>query len=192
MKLIVGLGNPGEKYEGTRHNLGFLTVDEYSRKKGLGEWKLNNGFKSELIESEFKIILAKPKTYMNNSGMAVSLLVNYFKILSEDLIVIHDDLDLHLGQIKIRFGGASAGHHGVESIIDKLGTDKFIRVRLGIGNWKTTSSEHGGNSMNVENFVLESFLSDEKHVVKQMIKKAIKAIDIVLKEGLEKAQNQFN
>ena len=201
MKLIVGLGNPGEKYEGTRHNLGFEVLDKLAHriKNQESRWEHNARLKSDILQQSLilnshslQLVLAKPQTFMNNSGIAVSMLTNFFKVAAEDLVVIQDDLDLHLGQIKIRLGGAGAGHHGVESIIERLGTDKFIRIRLGIGNWKTTSSEHGGNSLNVEHFVLEQFLPDEKHVVKQLIKKSIKALEILLEDGMEKAQNQFN
>ena len=201
MKLIVGLGNPGEKYVGTRHNLGFDILDELVKKLDLIDWVKEDKFKSELIKTP-ELILVKPQTYMNNSGMAVKLLTTYYKLpqpkaghpLDEttDLIVIHDELDLPLGKIKVRLGGAAAGHHGVESIISALGTDQFIRVRLGIGNLRTLSGEHKGQSISAEKFVLEPFIPREKPQVKHMIKQAIKALDLLLEQGLESAQNQFN
>lgn len=193
MKLIVGLGNPQDKYANTRHNLGFEVIDEYARKKlepGI-IWQKEEKFKAEVIKIE-KNLLIKPQTYMNNSGMAISLISNYFKIQPEDIIIIHDELDLPLGQIKIRLGGAAAGHHGVESIISALNTDKFIRIRLGIGNLKTKLSERGREHISAEKFVLEPFMHGEKAQVKHMIKKALKALDLLLEKGLEKAQNQFN
>lgn len=197
MKLIVGLGNPEDRYSGTRHNLGFEILEKYvkdlgSRVQGLGDsWKKEKRFKSEILKIG-DLIFAKPQTYMNHSGMAVSLIANFYKIASEDIVIIHDELDLPLGKIKVRIGGAAAGHHGVESVIEHLSTDKFIRVRLGIGNLKTQSAEHKTQSMSVEKFVLEPFITSEKSVVKHMTKQAIKAIDLVLKKGLEQAQNQFN
>ncbi|KKQ65636.1 MAG: Peptidyl-tRNA hydrolase [Candidatus Daviesbacteria bacterium GW2011_GWA2_38_24] len=199
MKLIVGLGNPEPQYEGTRHNLGFTVIDEFRRKHNLGDWELDNKFKSEIIEYQFKIsnlkfkiILSRPQTYMNKSGLSIGEIVRYFKISPEEMIVIHDDLDLPLGQIKIRQGGSAAGHHGVESIIDALDSDQFIRIRLGIGNLKTKSAEHGGSSIVVEHYVLEPFESNEKSQVKHMLKRALKATEALLENGLEKAQNQFN
>lgn len=193
MKLIIGLGNPGEKYEKVRHNLGFMVVDELAKriKRQEPSFKYEEKFKSEIIRVE-DLIFAKPQTYMNNSGLAIRLLTAYYKLPATDLIVVHDDLDLPLGKIKVRMGGSAAGHHGVESIIDALGTDKFIRVRLGIGNLRTQSSEHKHAHVDTNKFVLESFMHSEKSKVKHMIKQAVKALDILLERGLEKAQNQFN
>lgn len=191
MKLIVGLGNPGEKYQEVRHNLGFDVISELVRKKDYGKWKMEDKFKAEIIKAE-DLLLARPQTYMNHSGIAVSLIAKFYKILPEDIIVIHDDLDLHLGKIKVRIGGSGGGHHGVESIIDSLKTDEFIRVRLGIGNEKSHSGEHKRISFSAEKFVLEGFLSNEKSEVKHMLKFAVKALEILLKSGVEEAQNQFN
>lgn len=193
MKLIVGLGNPGEKYTGVRHNLGFEVVDELvNRLQGAGDsWKYNEKFKAEIIKVG-DLILARPQTYMNNSGLAVKLLATYYKILTTDIIVIHDELDLPLGKIKVRLGGAAAGHHGVESVINSLGSDQFIRVRLGIGNLKTQSAEHKKVHVSAEKFVLEAFMPKEHTKVKHMIQQASKALEILLEKGLDVAQNQYN
>ncbi len=191
MKLVVGLGNPESGYAGTRHNLGFAVLDELAKKLNLVDWSKEEKFKSELIKAP-EIILIKPQTYMNNSGMSVKLLTTYYKLPATDVIVVHDELDLPLGKIKVRLGGAAAGHHGVESIIAALGTDQFIRVRLGIGNLRTQSGEHKGQSISAEKFVLEPFMSKEKPQVKHMIKQALKALDLLLEKGLDAAQNQFN
>lgn len=191
MKLIVGLGNPEDKYAGTRHNLGFDILDELTKKFNLVDWSLESKFKAEIIKTT-ELILAKPQTYMNLSGMAVSLIANFYKIAPEDIIVVHDELDLPLGKIKVRLGGAAAGHHGVESIIKSLGTDKFVRVRLGIGNLRTQSAERKGQSVSAEKFVLEPFIHSEKAQVKHMIKQALKALNLLLEKGLPVAQNQFN
>lgn len=187
MKLIVGLGNPGEKYVGVRHNLGFMVADELGKRvKGQGgSWRNEEKFKSEILDFPLNashFTLVKPQTYMNNSGLAVKLLASFYKIASEDIIIIHDELDLPLGKIKVRKGGAAAGHHGVESIIAALNTDQFVRVRLGIGPAVGV----------VEKFVLEPFVSREKPQVKHVIKQAVKALDLLLEKGLEKAQNQYN
>jgi len=191
VKLVVGLGNPEERYTGTRHNLGFEVLDELVKKLNLVDWTVEDKFKAELIKTP-ELILVKPKTFVNLSGMAVKSLTTYYKIASEDVVIIHDELDLPLGKIKVRLGGAAAGHHGVESIIKELGTDQFIRVRLGIGNLKTQSAEHRKGHVSAEKFVLEPFLHQEKSTVKHMIKQAIKALEILLDKGLEQAQNQFN
>lgn len=199
MFLIVGLGNPGEKYTGTRHNLGFKVLEEFRKKLNLGEWSSDKKLKSELLKisspliaHDSGLILARPQTYMNKSGLAVAVLANYYKIASEDIVIVHDELDIPLGHLKIRLGGAAAGHHGVESIIDSLATDKFIRLRLGIGTLKALSGEHKQISFNAEHFVLETFSQNEQSKVKHLIKKAINALEILLDKGLEKTQHQFN
>lgn len=181
MKLIVGLGNPGDKYFHTRHNLGFAVLDKMAPDVN---WSEEKRFKSIICKLSKDLLLIKPQTYMNNSGMAVSLLVNFYKVKPEDIIIIHDDLDLKLGKIKVRIGGSAAGHHGVESIISALGTDQFIRVRLGIGNLQVHS--------NVEKFVVEPFMPNEKSIVKRMLKKASAALELILDKGLQNAQSQYN
>lgn len=191
MFLIVGLGNPGEKYENTRHNLGFEAVEYFCHKEALGEWTLEDKFKAEIIKNEL-FILARPQTYMNKSGLAVSKLANYYKVPPEKIIVVHDDLDIALGHMKVRIGGSAAGHHGVESIIEELGSDHFIRVRLGIGNLRAISGEHKQISFNAEKFVIEEFGQGEGSKVKSMLKRCLKALEVLLKDGVEKAQNQFN
>lgn len=192
MRLIIGLGNPGEKYSKTRHNLGFELLEEFRKKNNLGDWDYQDKFKSEIIKIGNDLILARPQTFINLSGLTVKSLATYYKLPATDLIVIHDDLDLPLGKIKVRLGGSGAGHHGVESVIKDLGTDQFIRIRLGIGNEKSHSGEHKRISFSAENFVLEEFTSKEKSEVKSIIKRAFKAIEIILDKGVEVAQNQFN
>ena len=191
MKLIVGLGNPEERYTGTRHNLGFDVLDELVKKLNLVDWTVEDKFKAELIKTP-ELILVKPKTFVNLSGMSVKSLTTYYKIAPEDVVIINEELDLPLGKIKVRLGGAAAGHHGVESVIKELGTDQFIRVRLGIGNLKTQSAEHKKGHVSAEKFVLEPFLHQEKSTVKHMIKQSLKALEVLLEKGLEQAQNQFN
>lgn len=192
MKLVVGLGNPGEKYDHTRHNLGFGLLDEFVRKNNLESWSFEAKFKAEIIKIGNDLILARPQTYVNQSGLAVAALANFFKIAPADITIVHDDLDLTLGKIKVRLGGSGAGHHGVESVIKELGTDQFIRVRLGIGNEKSHSGEHNRIPFSAEKFVLEKFSSKEKSEVKQMIKQGIKALEIIFDQGRQAAQNQFN
>lgn len=193
MKLIVGLGNPGDKYRKTRHNLGFEVLDEYVKHEygSASIWLSDPNLKSEILK-EGDFIFAKPETFMNNSGLAVRILSTAFEIAPEDVIVIHDDLDLPLGKIKVRIGGSAGGHHGIESIIGALETDQFIRLRAGIGNLKTKSSEHKEAHVDTNKFVLEGFLHSEKSSVKRMIKQSVEALKFILDEGLTFAQNQFN
>ncbi len=203
MKLIVGLGNPGEKYEKTRHNLGFTVLESFLKDFESAKntvWENPGKFKSDIAQLEWqprqgqlqKVILAKPKTYMNNSGMAVSLISSFYKIKPEDVWIIHDDFDLPLSSMKIRFGGGSAGHHGVNSIIDALKTDKFWRFRLGTGlshsKGKIAKSQKGKG----EDFVLGSFGKGEAGKLRELIKRASKAVSNALEEGLERAANRYN
>ena len=205
MKLIVGLGNPGEKYEVTRHNLGFRVAEELGyRVQGLGvsgkeNWKVEGKFKSEILQLNYTLdpkpqtlLLVKPLTHMNLSGIAVEKVAKYFKIPVSDIVVVHDELDLPLGKIKVRVGGSAAGHHGVESIINLLGDDKFTRVRIGIGNLRTQRKERDGGRSETEKFVLDPFEETEKPVVKRVIKQAVKALEMILDKGEEAAQNQYN
>ena len=199
MKLIVGLGNPGEKYEKTRHNLGFMVLDHLL--KDLEGVKKSSFNKEEKLKSDIylldyqpkngemeKVILAKPLTYMNNSGMAVSLITHFYKIKPIDLWVIHDELDLPLGSMKIRFGGSSAGHHGVESILSAIGTDKFWRFRMGIGKDNSQNSK----LRNVDDFVLGGFMGSEKGTLKHAVKRGYEAIIEALEDDILSAMNRFN
>jgi len=191
MYLIVGLGNPGDKFTHTRHNLGFEVVDELRRKLDLPQFTKEDKFKAE-VSKNGEIVLVKPQTFMNLSGMAVGPIAQYFKIPVEKIIIIHDELDLPVGHIKLRIGGSDAGHHGVESVIKMLGDEKFIRVRLGISTWHAISGEHKHASFQAEKFVTEAFIPGEKSKVKAMIKRAVKAVEAILELGIEKAQNQYN
>ena len=169
MKLVVGLGNPGEEYKNTRHNLGFMVMDELGLK-----WEDSKRFKSLIAKTE-NLIFVKPQTYMNNSGQAISAAAEYFKINPENIIIVYDELDLPLGKVRIRKGGSAAGHHGVESVIEALRADQFQRVRLGIGPANGSP----------EKFVLEPFLSSEKLKVKKMIQEAVSAIDNMIISPLD-------
>lgn len=208
MKLIMGLGNPGKKYEKTRHNLGFMVLERFLKdfepvQKTL--WENNEKFKSDIARLDWQpkkgllesIILAKPKTYMNNSGLAVSLISQYLNISISDIWVVYDDIDLPLGSMKIRFGGAAAGHHGAESIIEQLKTDKFWRFRMGTGQLssklKVQSSKFERRKLkNVEDYVLGGFKGSEWGKVRELIKRGSKALQMALEEGIEIAQNRFN
>jgi PTH1 family peptidyl-tRNA hydrolase len=203
MKLIVGLGNPGEKYEATRHNLGFMIAERFLKNFMLARstsWENSSKFKSDIAQIEWqpkhdsleKVILTKPKTYMNNSGLAVKIIVDFYKIPKDNIWVIHDDIDLPLGVMKIRFGGASAGHHGVESIMENLNTDKFWRFRMGIGEANSKIKIKNSKLRNVEDFVLSDFVGSERGKLKDLVKKGVKAIETSLEKGLQSAMNRFN
>lgn len=206
MKLIVGLGNPGEKYEKTRHNLGFMTLEkflkDYEDVKNT-TWNENKKFKSDIAEftwqskatgKETKLILAKPKTYMNNSGMAVSLLASYYHIKPENIWVICDDIDLQVGFLRIRFGGGTAGHRGTESILEALGTDKFWRFRMGIGRpgHMKDGEFFTKDRKDIDDYVLGTFSGQEWGKIRELIERTTNAIEAALEEDLETAMNKFN
>lgn len=203
MKLIVGLGNPGDKYESTKHNVGFMVIDHFLKDiapVNKSNWTQDKKLKSQVYAFEYKpkkgepekVILAKPLTYMNNSGMAVALIANYYKISPIDIWIVYDELDLPLGFMKIRQGGGAAGHHGVESIMKSLGTDKFWRFRMGIGQRNSKFEIRNSKLKNVEDFVLGGFGRGDKGKVKTMIKRGSKALSAALEKGLESSMNQFN
>lgn len=197
MKLLVGLGNPGDKYQNTRHNMGFLAVEQFLKDFQAAKntvWTNEEKFKSDIAEFEWqkkngeseKILLAKPKTYMNDSGLAVKLLTDFYKISPEDVWILHDEVDFPEGTLRIRFGGASAGHRGVMSIIDNLGTDQFWRFRLGIG--RPNEVAHTG----VSRYVLDDFTHADHGKVRELLKHTVAAIEMGLEEGLERAMNKYN
>ncbi|KPJ71083.1 hypothetical protein AMJ51_00100 [Microgenomates bacterium DG_75] len=194
MKLIVGLGNPGKKYRNTRHNIGFMVLDGLLGKlTPVGEtvWQQSKKFNS-LIAKIDDIILVKPQTFMNASGIAVAKIASYYHIEPVEIWVVHDEVDLPLGKIRIRKGGGTAGHRGLESIIEQLGTGGFVRFRLGIGHPREVAKSMRKREKLVEKYVLSRFSLKEKSAVKQMVKKGVKAIQLALDEGLERAMNQFN
>jgi len=166
MKLIIGLGNPGEEYKKTRHNAGFLAVDKLvlSIKYQVlnAQSKFNAEISQGMINNE-KVILIKPQTFMNESGKAVKAITDYYKIQTEDIIVIHDDLDIPLGEYKISKNKNSGGHKGVQSIIDHLGTKDFTRIRIGIGVQDLSCK------IPTEKFVLEKFSKDEMEIIEKVI-----------------------
>jgi peptidyl-tRNA hydrolase, PTH1 family len=184
MILVAGLGNPGKGYSSSRHNVGFIVVDELTKRLGAG---FKRGFRSLYTEAyleEKKLILLKPDTYMNRSGEAVSDAVEFFKIPMKDIIVVHDEMDLPLGNIKVKIGGGSAGHKGIQSIISSLGDNGFIRVRVGIGK-PTQKSE-------VIDHVLSRFEKEEKKIIEYAINRAADAVLEIALRGVEGAMNKFN
>lgn len=196
MKLIVGLGNPGAKYTNTRHSIGFMVLDRLlkdltSLEKSV--WQKEAKDKIEVAKIK-DLVLAKPQTFMNACGFAVVSLVNFYKVAPIELWVIHDDLDLPLGKIKIRRGGGTAGHHGLESIVQQLGSLDFVRFRLGVGRPKGHDKWEKLNvkRREIEKYVLSEFTLKEGKEAVQMVKRASEAVQVALKKGIEAAMNQFN
>ncbi len=181
--IIIGLGNPGNKYKETYHNAGFLAIDEFKEKNEFPEFKLSEKYEALISEKE-SIVLAKPQTFMNESGKSVKKLLKNRGDL-KDLIVVHDDIDLKAGEIKISKNRSSGGHKGVESIIREIGTEDFLRIRIGI-------LPESGKPEAVEKFVLQNFKKEEKETLRQALQKTTEALSVLIKDGLEKAMNEYN
>jgi len=182
MKLIIGLGNPGEEFENTRHCVGFVAVEEIAKKEG-SKFSFEKKFNAEVAKSHFAdrpAILAKPFTFVNKSGEAVRKIRAFYKIKPEDIIVIHDDLDIEFGNFKISFAKHSGGHRGVQSVIDGLKTNKFWRLRIGTANRKLATARRQrtlkAKKEAVGDFVLSHFTPAEQAELKKIIKKALKRL----------------
>ena len=193
MKLIVGLGNPGTAYTHNRHNIGFMCLNRFARKHGIrfarkqAQARVGKG---EVAGT--RLVLARPQTMMNLSGRSVSLLAKRHEISTEDVIIIHDDLDLPTGKIRIRQGGRSAGHKGIESIIACLGDASFIRIRVGIGRPDLTGSAAAGRDAGVINHVLGDFDASENKIIAEVTSKVGEAILCLISEGLTTAMHRYN
>ncbi len=185
MYLIVGLGNPGREYADTRHNVGFMVIDRLCIR--LDARLTRYQFKALTGEATYegqKLLLVKPQTYMNLSGQAVSSLVRFYKLPLEHLLVIHDDLDLPPGSLRLRPGGGSAGQKGVQSIIDQLGSSQFPRLRIGIGR--------PPGQQDAASYVLQPFQRDEWPLVSEALLRAVEAVLSFVTEGLDKTMTRFN
>ncbi len=180
MKLVVGLGNPGAEYERTRHNVGFMVVDELAAARGLG-WR--SAFKGDLAGRGSDLLFLKPLTYMNCSGGSVRAVAAFFRIDPGDIVAIHDDVDLAFGRVQVKLGGGDAGHKGVRSMAAELGDRNFARVRVGIGRPPRGS---------VEDFVLTRFNAEESIELSSILTRAAGAVDIVLREGTKAAMAATN
>ena len=185
MKLIVGLGNPGGEYDETRHNVGFQVIDEL--KQQFSHAVFDKKFKGLMARARIggeDTVLLKPMTYMNLSGESVGPAAGFFKIPPEDIIVIHDELDIEPGRIKLKKGGGHGGHNGLKSLVKHLPNANFTRVRLGIGRppprWETA------------NYVLGKFTKQEQPVIQEVIRSATKAVEVILEEGLSSAMKEYN
>lgn len=185
VKIIAGLGNPGERYLFTRHNLGFMVADRLAMLHHLSFRREKFGaLLAEGSIAGIPVILLKPQTFMNLSGKAVGPLVRFFKVDASDLVVVHDDLDLPFGTIRIKEGGGDGGHRGLQSVIEGLGTDRFVRLRFGIGRPAARDP--------VESYVLEPFGKDETDRLPVLLEKACMALEEILAAGPQSAMNRFN
>lgn len=196
MHLIVGLGNPGKKYTGTRHNFGYMIVDSFAKDRGLS-WRYNPDWTAYYIKSHLKtaddlgfstreddFVLLKPATFMNHCGVSVSQAANFFKIETKEILAIHDELDLPFGKIRFTFDSMSAGHRGVDSMIESLAGVEFGRLRLGIGKpVKKTETEK---------YVLRQFTNEEGKKLKDVVEISKEAIKSYLADGIDVAMNRFN
>ncbi len=183
MWLIVGLGNPGGKYAKTRHNVGFQVLDELARRMRI-EWKERPEYRmcSGPLGAE-RVVLLEPLTYMNRSGSAVRPVAEKFSVEPENTIVVHDDLDLEAGRLKISKNGSSGGHRGVESVMQCIGSKAFIRVKIGIGRDQDVPPER---------YVLMKFGREETTVIGDAIRKAADSIETIIAEGVDRAMNRYN
>jgi PTH1 family peptidyl-tRNA hydrolase len=188
-KLVVGLGNPGREYADTRHNIGFAVVDRLAAKFNCSfrkKWRFSAEVAEAAMNDAGKVMLAKPQTYMNRSGAAVNALLKWSKIEPAQLLVVVDDADLPLGQIRLRASGGSGGHNGLRSIIEALGGNEgFARLRVGIGRSKPTGAD-------ITDHVLGKFAPQERESAEEAAATAVEAIECCLREGLAEAMNQFN
>jgi PTH1 family peptidyl-tRNA hydrolase len=192
MLLIAGLGNPGPRYQATRHNLGFRVVDELAKQCGVPASAFQERFHGELASARFQVggrdeelLLLRPQTFMNDSGRSVQAACTFYKIQPSELIVVHDELDLPFGDVRLKKGGGDGGNRGVRSVSAALGPD-YLRIRLGIGR---PPPDFRGDPAD---FVLQAFASAELAAVEQMVSRAMEAVTLVTSMGLEKAMNRIN
>jgi PTH1 family peptidyl-tRNA hydrolase len=184
MYIIIGLGNPGKRYENTRHNLGFITVDKIARENDINVNKIKHkALVGEGMISGHKVLLVKPQTYMNLSGESVREVFEYYKIEPEKLIVIYDDIDIPMGQLRIRKKGSAGTHNGMKSIIYQIQTDQFPRIRIGIGN---------DRKKGLISHVISSFKKEEKTAIEDAVIRATKAVTDILDIGIEKTMSEYN
>jgi peptidyl-tRNA hydrolase, PTH1 family len=183
-QLIVGLGNPGAKYDGTRHNIGFVVLDELARswQIPLADNKKFQGLFGEGTIGGKKIRLLKPLTYMNNSGQSIRAVLDWYKLEAASVMVVYDDMDLPVGRLRLRLNGSAGGQNGMKSAIAHLGTQNFPRLRVGIGSKDQDAISH----------VLGSFSPPEKKLIHEVNQYAVSAIEVSIRDGVEKAMNLFN
>lgn len=185
--LVAGLGNPGPRYEGTRHNFGFEVVRQLAAAKSAPSWKQERDAQvcTTSLSNNATLLLAMPQTFMNRSGEVLAPLARYYEIAPERMVVVHDEVDLALGVLRIKLGGGDGGHNGIKSITTHLASSEYVRVRCGIGRPLDTRFE-------IADYVLGRFSIEERSAVEMMIPQALRAIECLILQGLKKAQNEFN
>ena len=182
--LVVGLGNPGSTYVRNRHNAGWMVVDELARRHG-GSWRGKfSGQVADVRLGDVKVALLKPETFMNESGRSVAVAARFFKVEPDSLVIVHDDVDLELGRLQARAGGGLAGHNGLRSLAQALGTQDFLRLRIGVGR------PERGDPRPVADYVLSNFPPEED--AEALVARATDAVETLAREGLEAAQQRFN
>lgn len=185
MKIIVGLGNPGKDYQNTRHNIGFMVIDELFSRYKISSFKTKfSSVYSEININGEKVLLVKPTTYMNNSGIAVRDLLNFYKVIPEDLLVVYDDIDINFSDVRIRKKGSSGSHNGMKSIIYQIQSEDFPRIRIGVGK------KHENEDL--AKFVLSNFSKEEMNDIKESITIAADSVESFLKKGIDYTMNNFN
>ena len=183
MKLIIGLGNPSKEYNNTRHNIGFMIIDNYANKSKLEFHEKFNGLYAKTIINSEQVIFLKPLSFMNLSGTVVKKYVDYYKINEDDILVVQDDLDLPIGRIKLKPFGSSGGHNGIKNIIDELRTSKFKRFKIGISNNK---------KIDTKDYVLGNFNSNEKEIIHKIEEFSNNIIDDFVTFPFEKVMSKYN
>lgn len=184
--LLVGLGNPGSKYESTRHNMGFLAVDGLAQRKGFRFNKLRfRAWTAEWMVNGEKVLVMKPQTYMNLSGESVGAAARFYKIPAEHILVVSDDIDLPVGKLRLRSAGSAGGHNGLKNIIQHLGSDRFPRIKVGVGSPKQAGYE-------VVDWVIGMPMGEEQKVLLETLDRAAQAIPAVITQGMDRAMNRFN
>ena len=182
--LVAGLGNPGREYERTRHNAGWLVLDELARRHG-GSWRSKfSGSLSELRLGDARVALLKPETYMNESGRSLGAAARFFKVQPEQVLVVHDDVDLEPGRLQARAGGGLAGHNGLRSLAQHLGSQDFLRLRIGVGR------PGRGDPRSVADWVLSAFAPEDD--AEALVSRSADAVETIVSDGLEAAQQRFN
>ena len=185
MKVIVGLGNPGKKYENTRHNVGFAAIDYIAEKEGIN---INTGKHKALVGTGYidgvKVLLVKPQTFMNLSGESIRDAADFYKVDPEHIIIIYDDISLEVGQLRIRTKGSAGGHNGIKSIIAHLGTQEFPRVKIGVGAKP--------DRMDLADYVLSRFSQTDRAVMEDAFQEAANAAQMMIQEGADAAMNRYN